>query len=300
MTLQELKYIVALAEIGHFGRAAEHCFISQSTLSTQIKKLEHTLGVTLFDRGRKQISLTPIGHQVITSARIILEEEQRIRSLTKTQQDPMAQTVRLGAILTLGAYYLPNALHTLRRAHPKLRLLLREDLTENLLQQLHNGKLDAALIATPVNEATVNILPLFVEPFFAALPATHALAQRKTISLEQLSTEKLLLLDEGHCLRDQALAVCGWKNSNEEIRATSLETLRQMVGMGVGVTLLPALAATSLHPQMRKAVAIRPLKSPGASRTIALVWRKRSALNLTIEQIGQTLSAHLPAAVNVA
>ena len=300
MTLQELRYILALAEIGHFGRAAAHCFISQSTLSTQIKKLENTLGVTLFDRSRKQVSLTPIGHQVVASARIMLEEEQRIRNLVTAQQDPMTQTVRLGAILTLGAYYLPDALHTLRRVHPKLRLLLREDLTENLLQQLHNGKLDAALIATPVNEATINILPLFIEPFFAALPAAHALAQRKTISLDQLSAEKLLLLDEGHCLRDQALAVCGWQNSNEEIRATSLETLRQMVGMGVGVTLLPALAAHSLNPQMRKAVAIRPLKAPGASRTIALVWRKRSILDITIRQIAQTLGTHLPAAVRTA
>ena len=297
MTLQELKYIVALAEIGHFGRAAEHCFISQSTLSTQIKKLENELGVMLFDRGHKQVALTSVGQQVITSARIMLEEEQRIHSLVKTQQDPMAQTVRLGAILTLGAYYLPDALHTLRRAHSKLRLLLREDLTENLLQQLHSGKLDAALVATPINETTLNVWPLFVEPFYAALPAAHVLASRKTITLDQLSAEKLLLLDEGHCLRDQALAVCGWQNSNEEIRATSLETLRQMVGMGVGVTLLPALAATSLHPQMRKAVAIRPLKSPGASRTIALVWRKRSALDVTIEKIAQTLGVHLPAVV---
>lgn len=162
MTLQELKYIVALAEIGHFGRAAEQCFISQSTLSTQIKKLENELDVTLFDRSHKQIALTPIGQQVLASAHIIMEEEQRIRSLVKMQQDPMAQTVRLGAILTLGAYYLPDALHTLRRAHPKLRLLLREDLTGNLLQQLHDGKLDAALIATPVNETAVNILPLFI------------------------------------------------------------------------------------------------------------------------------------------
>lgn len=298
MTLQELKYIVALAEIGHFGRAAEQCFISQSTLSTQIKKLENELGVTLFDRSHKQIALTPIGQQVLASAHIIMEEEQRIRSLVKMQQDPMAQTVRLGAILTLGAYYLPDALHTLRRAHPKLRLLLREDLTGNLLQQLHDGKLDAALIATPVNETAVNILPLFIEPFFAALPAAHILAKRKTVALSQLSAEKLLLLDEGHCLREQALAVCGLQNGSEEIRATSLETLRQMVGMGVGVTLLPALAATSLNPYMRKAVAICPLKAPGASRTIALVWRKRSALDVSIRQIAQTLSAHLPAAVH--
>ena len=174
MTLQELKYILALSETGHFGRAAEQCFISQSTLSTQIKKLENELGVMLFDRGRKQVALTPIGQQVLASARIMLEEEHRIRSLVKTQQDPMAQTARLGAILTLGAYYLPDALHTLRRAHPKLRLLLREDLTENLLQQLQDGKLDAALLATPINETAVNILPLFTEPFFAALQIGRA------------------------------------------------------------------------------------------------------------------------------
>ena len=300
MTLQELKYILALSETGHFGRAAEQCFISQSTLSTQIKKLESELGVMLFDRGRKQVALTPIGQQVLASARIILEEEQRIRSLVKTQQDPMAQTVRLGAILTLGAYYLPDALHTLRRAHPKLRLLLREDLTENLLQQLHEGKLDAALLATPIKETSINVLPLFAEPFFAALPATHSLAKNKVIALPQLSADKLLLLDEGHCLREQALAVCGLQNGSEEIRATSLETLRQMVSMGVGVTLLPALAASSTNPYMRKTVAIRPLKKPGAERTIALVWRNRSSLDATLQQIAQTLRAHLPAAVRAA
>ncbi len=295
MTLQELKYIVALADCGHFGVAATQCHISQSTLSTQIKKLEDYLGATLFDRGLKPIAPTAVGMQVVESARTILIEEQRIRELVKSNRDPMSRTVRLGAIMTLGAYYLPHALMTLQKHYPKLRLLLRENLTEYLLQDIRSGQLDAALVAIPVPNSQLEIAPLFIEPFVAALPPGHRLGKKKTVALAELAAEKLLLLEEGHCLRDQALEVCGLHSLfSEEVRATSLETLRQMVGLGIGSTLLPALAAPARTQHTRSPVEIRPLRSPGASRTIALVWRKHSPLTATLRAVSEMLCRYPP------
>lgn len=295
MTLQELKYIVALADCGHFGVAATQCHISQSTLSTQIKKLEDHLGAPLFDRGLKPIAPTAVGMQIIESARTILLEQQRIRELAKNSHDPMTRTLRLGAIMTLGTYYLPHALTTMRKHYPKLRLLLRENMTETLLQELRTGQLDAALVAIPVRDTQLEIAPLFIEPFVAALPPGHPLGKNKTVALADLAAEKLLLLEEGHCLRDQALEVCGLDSIfSEEVRATSLETLRQMVGLGIGSTLLPALAALILPQSESAQIIIRPLRSPGASRTIALVWRKRSPLTATLDPLAQMFRQHPP------
>jgi len=243
MTLQELKYLVALADHGHFGRAAESCFITQSTLSTQIKKLEDFLGVTLFDRSLKRVAPTPIGREILQAARNIVEESERIRELARHAQDPMARTVHLGVIPTLGPYYLPHALTLVHRKYPGLRLLLREEMTQHILERLNAGTLDAGLLALPVADDGLRVEPLFYEPFFAALPAGHPLAKRDVLKVNDIMAEKLLLLDEGHCLRDQALDVCGGgSRGREEVRATSLETLRQMVGLGLGLTLLPALA----------------------------------------------------------
>lgn len=290
--------MVALADCGHFGQAATLCHISQSTLSTQIKKLEEHLGAALFDRGLKPIAPTTVGMQIIESARAILLEEERIRELAKNSHDPMIRTVRLGAIMTLGTYYLPHALTTLRKHYPKLRLLLRENMTETLLHEMRTGQLDAALVAIPVRDTQLEIAPLFIEPFVAALPPGHPLGKNKTVALADLAAEKLLLLEEGHCLRDQALEVCGLdSNFSEEVRATSLETLRQMVGLGIGSTLLPAMAALILPQAESTQVIIRPLRAPGASRTIALVWRKRSPLAATLDPLAQMLRQHPPQGV---
>lgn len=295
MTLQELKYLVALADHGHFGRAAEACFITQSTLSTQIKKLEDFLGVTLFDRSLKRVTPTPIGQEILQAARSIVEESERIRELAKHAQDPMARTIHLGVIPTLGPYYLPHALTLVHKKHPDLRLLLREEMTPQILEHLANGKLDAGLLALPVNDDSLRVEPLFYEPFLAALPAGHPLAKRDTLKVSDIINEKLLLLDEGHCLRDQALDVCGsGSRGREEVRATSLETLRQMVAMGLGLTLLPALAVDAGPRISKKAVEIRPFKSPPPGRTIALVWRRRAPFPETFEQLAQTLKNALP------
>lgn len=298
MTLQELKYLVALADHGHFGRAAEACFITQSTLSTQIKKLEEFLGVTLFDRSLKRITPTPIGREILAAARNIVEEAERIRELAKHAHDPMARTVHLGVIPTLGPYYLPHALTLVHKAYPELRLLLREEMTPQILGHLEDGRLDAALLALPVEHDALHVEPLFYEPFLAALPAGHPLAERESVKVKDLMQEKLLLLDEGHCLRDQALEVCGsGSRGREEVRATSLETLRQMVGMGLGVTLLPALAVDAGPRQSKRAVVVRPFRSPPPGRTIALVWRRRAPFPETFEQLAQTLKRALPDAV---
>jgi LysR family hydrogen peroxide-inducible transcriptional activator len=298
MTLQELKYLVALADHGHFGKAAEACFITQSTLSTQIKKLEDFLGVTLFDRSLKRITPTPIGREILAAARSIVEESERIRELAKHAQDPMARTLHLGVIPTLGPYYLPHALTLVHRKHPDLRLLLREEMTPQILEHLIDGKLDAGLLALPVTDDSLRVEPLFYEPFFAALPAGHPLAKQSTLKVADIMAEKLLLLDEGHCLRDQALDVCGTgSRGREEVRATSLETLRQMVGMGLGLTLLPALAVDAGPRASKRSVEIRPFKAPHPGRTIGLVWRKRAPFPETFERLAATLKASLPSEV---
>jgi LysR family hydrogen peroxide-inducible transcriptional activator len=298
MTLQELKYLVALADHGHFGRAAEACFITQSTLSTQLKKLEDFLGVTLFDRSLKRVTPTPIGREILQAARNIVEESERIRELAKHAQDPMSRTLRLGVIPTLGPYYLPHVLTLVHKKHPGLRLLLREEMTSQILEHLNDGKLDAGLLALPVTDDSLRVEPLFYEPFYAALPAGHALAKRDVLKVSDIMEEKLLLLDEGHCLRDQALDVCGsGSRGREEVRATSLETLRQMVGMGLGLTLLPALAVDAGPRVSRKAVEIRPFRKPPPGRTIGLVWRKRAPFPETFDRLAQTLKSALPSEV---
>lgn len=298
MTLQELRYLVALAETRHFGLAAERCHVSQSTLSTQLKKLEDYLGITLFDRSLKRIHPTPIGREIVESARVILSEADRIRELSKYGQDPMELTLHVGIIPTLGPYYLPHVLSAARKHYPKLKLLLHEITTAPLLAQLREGKLDAGLLALPIDEEGLMLAPLFIEPFVAAVPGSHPLAKKAKISLDALGQENLLLLEEGHCLREQALAVCGSHgNKNEEVRATSLETLRQMVGQGAGVTLLPILAGASGIKMPRDGITIRPLSRPGAGRTIALVWRKRTPYFQTLKNVAHMLSTDLPEGV---
>ncbi|MBT9590349.1 MAG: hydrogen peroxide-inducible genes activator [Thiobacillus sp.] len=298
MTLQELKYLVALADHGHFGKAAEACCITQSTLSTQLKKLEDFLGVTLFDRSLKRVSPSPIGQEILQAARNIVEEAERIRDLAKHGQDPMTRTLRLGIIPTLGPYYLPHALMLMHKKYPGLRLLLREEMTPQIMEHLIDGKLDAGLLALPVEDDSLRVEPLFYEPFFAALPAGHALTKRDVLKVSDVISEKLLLLDEGHCLRDQALDVCGANSrGREEVRATSLETLRQMVGMGLGITLLPALSVDAGPRVSRRSVETRPFRKPVPGRTIGLVWRKRAPFPETFECLAATLKANLPTGV---
>ena len=300
MTLQELRYIVALADSGHFGQAAEACHVTQSTLSTQLKKLEDYLGITLFDRSLKRITPTPTGRAIVQSARIVVEEAERIRSLARqSNEDIMDCTLHLGVIPTVGPYYLPHALLPMHKAHPQLKLMLREEQTERLLTGLREGRFDAALLALPLEDKTgLEVFPLYQEPFVVALPATHPLTARDQLKLSDLHQQAMLLLEEGHCLRDQTMELCGNRSSKtEEVQATSLEMLRQMVGMNLGLTLLPQLAAENAPRGDKRLIALRHFVPPVPTRTIGLVWRSRSAHAQTLQRLAETLLNHLPAGV---
>ena len=300
MTLQQLRYVVTLAEVGHFARAAEACHVSQSTLSIQLKKLEDYLGVSLFDRSLKRVTPTLLGREVVVHAQVLLAEAQRIRTLAGSGRlDPMERSLRLGVIPTVAPYLLPRVLPAVHRAHPKLRLLLREQTTASLLADLEAGRLDAVLLSPPVPGANLELLPLYREPFYAAVPADSPLAAKRRVALADLLDEGLLLLEEGHCFRDQALAVCGERRpENEEVQATSLEMLRQMVACGTGSTLLPALAATAPVPAGEaERLVVRPLNAPEPGRQIGFAWRRRSDVEETLRQLAQTLLDNLPGGV---
>jgi LysR family transcriptional regulator, hydrogen peroxide-inducible genes activator len=299
MTLQELRYLVALADKGHFIRAAEACNVSQPTLSTQLKKLEDYLGVTLFERNKHQLRPTPIGEQIIERARCALNVVEEIRDLAIRDHDPMNGPLRLGVIPTLGPYLIPHLLPALRGSFERLHLFLREDLTANLLERLRQGSLDALLLALPVRGEDLTVMSLFREAFVVALPREHPLGVHAQISEKALAGENVLLLEEGHCMRDQALAICGATSSDqrEELKATSIETLRQMVAAGVGCTLLPQLAAIpgvgSIDTGL---VHIRSFAPPEPTRTIGLAWRHRYPREATIRGLAELILANLPRA----
>ena len=302
MTLQELRYLIALADKGHFVRAAEACHVSQSTLSTQLKKLEDYLRVSLFERNKHRLMPTPIGAAIIERARTALDVVDEIRDLARRDHEPMDGPLRLGVIPTLGPYLVPYVIPTIRALFPKLHLFLREDLTANLLERLRHGGLDALLLALPINGDDVEVMALFREPFVVALPTGHALGKKEHINEKELANQCVLLLEEGHCMRDQALAICGSNTSAErdEFKATSLETLRQMVAAGVGCTLLPALAALpGVGSVQHGLVQIRPFISPVPTRTIGMAWRHRYPREATIKQLAEVILNNLPTAVEV-
>ncbi|HEV2607221.1 MAG TPA: LysR substrate-binding domain-containing protein [Xanthomonadaceae bacterium] len=279
MNLRDLQYLVSLADHRHFGRAATASFVSQPTLSTQIKKLEDELGVTLVERAPRKVMLTPVGHDIAERARHILAEVDQLKESARRTRDPEAGSVRLGIFPTLGPYLLPHVLPKIRERFPRLELLLIEEKTEVVLRQLREGRLDVGVLALPLHDEQLHVEFLFEEPFVLAVPQAHALAKRNTLSLHDLAHERLLLLEDGHCLRDQALDVCTLAGSGERngFRATSLETLRQMVAANVGITLLPTL---SVKPPVAHSDDIHLLRFRDShpSRRIGMVWRRSSAM----------------------
>ncbi len=279
MNLRDLRYLVALADHKHFGRAAAASFVSQPTLSTQIRKLEDELGVTLIERAPRRVMLTAVGNEIANRARRIVAEVEQLKESARRTLDPEAGTVRLGLFPTLAPYLLPHVVPAIRVRFPRLELLLVEEKTEVILSSLKEGRLDAALLALPVRDDQLHVEPLFEEPFLLAVPHSHRLAGREQLRLPEIANENLLLLEDGHCLRDQALDVCQLSGAIEKpgFRATSLETLRQMVAANVGITLLPAL---SVQPPVPPQEAIDLLRFSGRapSRKIAMVWRRSSAM----------------------
>lgn len=292
INFRDLRYLVAVADYGHFGRAASACYVSQPTLSTQIKKLEHYLGVQLIERTNKQVMLTPTGRSIADRARRILNDVAEIVDQARAAGDPMAGDLRIGLIPTVGPYLLPHLVPALASATPSLRPLLYEEQTRHLLDDLHRGDLDAAVMAVPVEDEGLNHTSLFHEPFYLAMPGDHALARREAIDLGDLEAESLLLLEEGHCLRDQALDVCSMVGAREEVsfRATSMETLRQMVAAGLGMTLLPALAAhTEAGGEPGQGMTLRPFRARAPERELALFWRKGAAREPAINAVADVI-----------
>jgi LysR family transcriptional regulator, hydrogen peroxide-inducible genes activator len=277
VTLRELRYLVALADRAHFGRAAADCNVSQPTMSTQIRKLEEYLGCTLIERNAKSIALTPIGQEVAERARQIVAQVDALLSTTRTSRGPLVGPLNLGVFPTLGPYFLPRFIPLLKARYQQLHLVVHEDLTHHLLERLRNHQIDAALLALPVDCDDLDETPLFDEPFLFACPPNHPLAKQTSVSEADLHDEQMLLLADGHCLRGQALAACGRANAGEDqlddFRAASLETICHLVAAGFGCTLLPALAAQPPHGPEASFVVL-PLKSPKASRRVGLVWRK--------------------------
>lgn len=286
MNLRDLRYFVALAECRHFGKAAAACFVSQPTLSTQIRKLEDELGVTLVERAPRKVLLTAAGLEIAERARRIVADVEQMKEAARRNRDPEAGTVRLGMFPTLGPYLLPHVVPLLRARFPKLELLLVEEKSDVLLARLREGKLDVGLLALPVHDDQLHTEFLFEEPFLLAVSEHHPLAQQASLSLHELGQQRLLLLEDGHCLRDQALDVCQMAGANEMVgfQATSLETLRQMVAANVGVTLLPTLAT---KPPVARSEAIHLLgfSDSHPSREIAMVWRKSSAMEPFLQSL---------------
>jgi LysR family transcriptional regulator, hydrogen peroxide-inducible genes activator len=292
MNLRDLHYLVSLAEHRHFGRAAEACFVSQPTLSTQIKKLEDELGVALVERTPRKVLLTDVGREIANRAREVLNEIEQIKGIARRTVDPESGTVRLGIFPTLGPYLLPHVVPMVRDRFPRLELLLVEEKTEVLLHRLREGKLDAGILALPIHDESLHTEFLFEEPFLLAVPQSHPLAKRPQLKLNDLSDQNLLLLEDGHCLRDQALEVCHMSGASEKsgFRATSLETLRQMVAANVGITLLPTLA---VKPPVAQAPNLQLVEFSGhpPSRRIAMMWRKSSAMSGFLTQLAEVFKS---------
>ena len=292
MNLKDLKYLVALADTGHFGKAAERTFVSQPTLSAQLKKLEDYLGVTLIERQPKNVQLTEVGKQVVVRARRMLNEGDEIIALARNNTDPFAGRLKLALIPTIGPYLLPRVMPKVRKALPNLSLMLYEYQTEALLKKLRDGEIDLGIMALPAPQDGIESRELYREDFTVALPNGHALGAKSSIKIQDLKGHTLLLLEDGHCLRDQALEVCSRVDVREaeDYRATSLETLRQMVVAGLGITLLPEMAVESPYGSQR-GLAIRPFGHPTPSRTVGAVWRKSSTREAAIGAVCDVMAS---------
>ncbi len=295
MNLRALEYFVAVADQRHFGRAAAACHVSQPTLSMQIKKLENQLGVQLLERNPQGVTLTATGALVLDRARTVLRDVDDIAALAQEEADPQRATLRIGLFPTLAPYLLPHVVPTIRQRFPDLELLLTEAKTDAIVDLLRRGDLDSGVLALPIDADELEATVLFEEEFVLVVPTGHRLATTTgPVATGVLADESVLLLDDGHCLRDQALAVCRIAGAHEysDFRSTSLETLRQMVAAGVGITLLPRLAVSPPIPRSDTVETIE-FADPVPARAIAMVWRKSSAYRSFLPRLAE-LFAQLP------
>jgi LysR family hydrogen peroxide-inducible transcriptional activator len=297
MTLTELKYIVAVARARHFGHAAEACFVAQPTLSVAIKKLEDELGVMLFERGGSEVSVTPIGAQIVAQAERVLEQTAAIKELAKQNKDPLAGPLRLGVIYTIAPYLLPPLVKRMIDTVPQMPLILQENFTTKLIEQLRQGELDAAIMALPLPEHGLMIQTLYDEPFVVAVPRLHPWAGRKEIPAEDLKKETMLLLGSGHCFRDQVLEVCpemarfasSGNGMQRTFEGSSLETIRHMVASGIGLTVLPRASVREMNDP-NGMISFVPFATPAPSRRVVIAWRKSFTRRAAIEAICQAVA----------
>ena len=300
MTLNELRYIVAVAQERSFGRAAAKCFVSQPALSVAIQKLEEELGAQLFERGKSEVSVTPVGERVVEQAQLVLEEAARIRELARAGRNQLVGAFKLGVIYTVAPYLLPDLIPTLRVRAPEMPLELEENLTEVLETELKSGRLDAAIIALPFAPPGVATVFLYEEPFQVVVPSGHKWAKRKSVHPDELVGEHAILLNVGHCFRDQVLDACPELNRQDvpTARTNSLETVRNMVASGLGVSVLPRDALT---PKYHSSLVVPvPFARPAPSRRVALAYRKSFPRPQAIEALRAAIAEVRPPAARSA
>jgi LysR family hydrogen peroxide-inducible transcriptional activator len=298
MTLTELKYIVAVAREKHFGHAAEACFVAQPTLSVAIKKLEDELGVPIFERGGSEISMTPLGAQIVAQAERVLEQTAAIREIAKQNKDPLTGQLRLGVIYTVAPYLLPQLVRSMIERVPQMPLVLQENFTTKLVEMLRQGELDAAIMAQPFPQQGLLVQPLYDEPFVVAMPSSHPWSNRARINAADLKNETMLLLGNGHCFRDQVLEVCPemarFSTTGDGIARTfegsSLETIRHMVASGIGITVLPKASVPDMqaHDGLLRYV---PFEDPVPTRRVVIAWRKSFTRRAAIEAVREAMMA---------
>jgi len=294
MTITELRYIVAVARERHFGRAAKACFVSQPTLSLAVRKLEEELDISLFERGATKVTITPIGERIVEQAQRVLEEAAALKQIAQHGKDPLAGTLRLGVIYTIGPYLLPHLIPILHAKAPHMPLMIEENFTARLSEMLKQGELDVIVISLPFDEAGIITQALYDEAFQVVFPANHAWKKNKSIKAQELAEQNLLLLGAGHCFRDQVLNACPALNRfsanpgsiQRTLEGSSLETIRHMVASGAGVTVLPCTSMT-VHQQENKLLAVRPFADPVPTRRVALAWRKTFTRPQAIEAVRQ-------------
>ncbi len=295
MTLRDLEYLLAVARQLHFGKAAESCHVSQPALSTQVKKIEDMLGFVIFERTNRRVTITERGQKVVSLARVVLEEAQKIAALSRAESTEglLKGTFRVGAIATLGPYYIPHFLPVLKKTHPELKLIIREGLTEELLEELKFGELDFVLAAQTFDANGFRVFPLFFEPFLLVVPQKHPLSKKKELTMNDLNVEEMILLEDGHCLRDQALEICppNRRGNIKQFHATSIETLRHLVASEFGYTLIPAMAATNTLKGMLR---YRSFGGSRIGREIVAVCRERFSAVREMETLAEFLRSHPP------
>ena len=301
MNLRELEYLAAIDEFRHFRKAAEKCFVSQPTLSGQLKKLESEIGVQLVERTTRNVFLTPIGQEIVKKAHIILAEAASIEDLVKTYSDPMSGRVNIGLIPTIAPYLLPHIVQPIKRTYPQLEIILHEVQTEVMLKQLGEGTLDAGILAVPLETRGIEQIILYNEPFYVAVNNQHEFAKKTKIIKEDLRGETLLLLGEGHCLRGQVLEVCSYAMTKErkDFQDTSLETIRHMVSTGIGITLIPQTAIFSKILNQNSPIKYIPFSKPAPARSVGLLFRKNSNRKTCFQNLSDLIQKNIQKKISI-